>query len=104
MFSYSPAPESIIFQGTKAELTQKCKSTGMYVLRGSSGSYRLAGNSCGKIYEYADENSTTPIRVVRPDKNILRERYGKSRITRSDFVHLTTELNEGTVSLDSLLG
>ncbi len=102
-FSYSPAPESILFQGTKAELAKKLKSTGMYVVGGGNGSYVLAGNSYGKIYEYTDETSTTPTRVVRPNKDILRDRYNKSRIGKKDYARLTTELNDGIIEFDSLL-
>ncbi len=102
-YSYSPAPQAYLFKGTVAQLERKLKATGMTVVSGGNGSYILAGCSSGKIYEYADETSNYPIRVVTPSRDMIRLRYGKERITERDYIRLTKELNEGTISFDSLM-
>lgn len=103
-YRYFPAPLPVLFQGTRAELHEKLKSTGLRVLSGSCGTYKLGGSSSGKIYEYPDVTSHNPIRVITPDKEMLRERYNKLKITEKDYARLTTELNNGDIMFDSLVG
>jgi hypothetical protein len=101
-YTYFPAPR-IAFQGTRAELLRKLRSSGLHVVSGSNGSYVLEGYSSGIIYEFTDIVSSVPIRQVTPDKNMMRFRYGKKEITDSDYLKLTNELNNGSIHFDSLL-
>lgn len=103
-YAYVPAPQPFYFQGTEAELNKKLKSApNLCVINGSNGSYVIGGFSSGYIYEYEDELATAAIRSVCPNKDNMRIRYNKTRITKKDYIRLTDELNNGIISFDSLL-
>ena len=103
-YAYLPAPKPFLFQGTEAALNKKLKSsTNLYVVSGGKGSYVLGGYSSGLIYEYEDETSQTVIRSVSPNKEKMRTRYNKTRITERDYMRLTDELNSGIITFESLL-
>ena len=103
-YTYLPSPKPFLFQGTEAALNKKLKSApNLYVISGGNGSYVIGGYSSGCIYEYADATSQRVIRSVCPNKENMRTRYGKTRITERDYMHLTDELNSGIITFDSLL-
>ena len=102
-YEYFPAPPSIYFQGTQAELAKKLKATGLHVISGSNGSYVLGGKSSGTIFEYADDSRQQVLRTAIPSKDMMRIRYGKERITEKDYQRLATDLNNGSIVFDSLL-
>ena len=92
-YAYVPAPQPFYFQGTEAELNKKLKSApNLCVINGSNGSYVIG-----------DESATAAIRSVCPNKDNMRIRYNKTRITKNDYIRLTDELNNGIISFDSLL-
>lgn len=99
---YSPSSPATDFQGTKAELNKFTEKTGKVPVAGDNGSYKVATLSSGRIYEYEDENSTTPTRSIVPNKDMMRLRYGKSRITKNDYQKLVDDLNEGKIKFDNL--
>ena len=100
--SYSPSGQAELFQGTQAELKKFTKKTGKVPVNGGNGSHIVAGLSSGRIYEYPDENSTTPTRSIIPNKDMMRLRYDKSRITEADYRKLADDLNAGKIKFDNL--
>lgn len=98
-YTYFPAPPSQPFQGTQAQLNKKLKATGLHILSGGNGSWRIGGYSSGLIHEYADEKATKPIRSITPDKVKIRTLYNKTNVTEKDFIRLTADLNSGTISI-----
>lgn len=100
--SYCSGGPTQLFQGNNAALQRELKKTGKTVIRGGNGSYLLAQPSFGYISEFESENAVTPTRTFRPDKNFLRMRYDKSRVTSADYDRLASELNNGSISFDDL--
>lgn len=101
-YTYFPAPPSQLFQGTQAQLNKKLRSSGLHVLSGGNGSWLLGGYSYGIIHEYTSETATTPVRSITPDKDMMRLRYNKTNVTERDYIRLTNELNNGSISLEML--
>lgn len=101
-YTYMPAPPPFLFQGTREQLEKKLKATGCHVVNGGNGSYVLAGESSGTIFEFHDEDATTPTRSVIPNKELIRILYHKVRVTENDYCKLTLDLNSGRISFDSL--
>ncbi len=99
---YFPAGPTLLFQGTQAELHQYLKETGRIVITGSNGSYLTAKPARGYIYEYPNEASTEPIRCIEPDKDMIRVRYNKRRVTQNDYVQLAEDLNKGLIWFENL--
>ncbi len=100
--SYSPSGPATNFQGTKAELKKFTEKTGKVPVAGDNGSYKVATLSSGRIYEFEDESSTTPTRSIVPNKDMMRLRYHKSRITEKDYKRLVDDLNDGKIKFDNL--
>lgn len=101
-YSYTPASQSFLFQGTQAELQKKIRDTGAIVLKGDRGSYLMAIPAQGTIYEYSSEDATEPTRSISPNKDMIRMRYDKTKVTEKDYQRLTDDLNKGNLKFDNL--
>ena len=101
-YSYFPGSPAFPFQGNRTELERKLKETGAIVVGGSNGSYQLAIPPQGTIYEYPSEDAMEATRSIVPNKEMIRIRYGKTRVTENDYRKLVDELNKGKLQFDSL--
>ena len=101
-YSYTPASQSFLFQGTQAELQKKMRDTGAIVLKGDRGSNLMVIPAQGTIYEYPSEDAMEPTRSIIPNKDMIRTRYGKTKVTENDFKKLTDDLNNGNLQFDNL--
>lgn len=91
-FSYSESNQQV-FQGTRRELGKKLNE-GFQVVRGGNGSYVIQKPS-EAIVKVSVEGEIKNIDV----KDIIREEYGKTRVTEKAFRVFEKDLKDGKKQL-----
>lgn len=102
-YRYSPEIEAFLFQGNCIQLKQELESKGLFIISGSDGNYLIGRPASGAIYEFSNENSSSPTRVAIPSKDMLRKRYNKFSLRENDYARLTDELNDGSIAFEAIL-